>query len=597
MKRVSLIAFAAAILLCCAQTGAQDDEQRDRTDRNIGRIERALEELGKGRSAEEIRTRKSLSESLGNLKELKKQLSELNAEAAKLQRKIDKSNEEAESLLRQTDSRTLVEAKNAIDNMEYEKAAALLNEVLGSNPMNSEAQDMLEGLLPLVCPSIYLNRWPDNKRLIMGDMPGTASAIASALRWLRVHQDKESGQWDQDGFQKNCEADKPPACDGPGVSQYDVAVTGLALLAFLGDGHTHRTGTFKTTVKRGLDWLVSQQQGDGSFGSRTAESWVYNHAIATTAVCEAYAITRDPALKEPARRAVDFIRQAQNPGLGWKYNAQDGRSDTSVTGWMVMALCAARNAGLEVEQSILDGAINWFNRATNTAGKCGYMRPGDDGSVIRGVNEQFAKLPTMTAVAIASRIFCGQSRSEEKILKGIDILMANLPDWNRPRNDRVDTYYWYCGTCAVFQYGGENWNKWSVAVKKALLENQRAGGCADGSWDPVGKWDMVGGRVSSTALNCLTLEAHYRYARTGPDESKEKKSSGSTKDGKYDPDAARENAASTALAAAKAFDLANPYEDKEIVAAKYKQVAEEYPGTKAAREAARKYEEVMNRGQ
>jgi hypothetical protein len=141
------------------------------------------------------------------------------------------------------------------------------------------------------------------------------------------------------------------------------------------------------------------------------------------------------------------------------------------------------------------------------------MRPGDDGSVIRRVNEHFAKLPTMTAVSVLSRLLLGQSRSDAKVSKGVDILMANLPSWNKPKNDKVDEYYWYYATYAVHQYGGEKWKKWSMHIKKALLDTQRVGMCADGSWDPIGKWGMVGGRVYSTALNCLTLQAFYRYKR------------------------------------------------------------------------------------
>jgi len=348
-----------------------------------------------------------------------------------------------------------------------------------------------------------------------GGSPGTESAVTAALRWLHFHQDK-NGQWDQDGFQKNCDTRKGTSCDGQGTSQYDVCCSSIALLAFLGNGHTHRVGLFKKTVKRGLDWLVSQQQGDGSLGPRLAESWLYNHAIGTMALCEAYAVTRDYRLKAPAQKAVDYIRQGQNSGLGWKYEPQSGRNDTSVTGWMVLALKAAKTAGLSVDKSMFDGAINWFDRATNTAGKCGYMRPGDDGSVIRGVNEHHAKLPTMTGVAVICRIFCGQKRQDSKILRGVDILMSNLPNWNKPKNDKVDMYYWYYATYAMFQYGGQNWHKWNTAMKKALLDTQRVGGCADGSWDPVGKWGMVGGRVYATAINALTLEIYYRYARANP---------------------------------------------------------------------------------
>jgi hypothetical protein len=242
---------------------------------------------------------------------------------------------------------------------------------------------------------------------------------------------------------------------------------------------------------------------------------MYNHALATLAVCEAYAVTRDPKLQKPAQDAVNFIRNAQNPGLGWKYEPRDGKCDTSVTGWVVLALKAAHAAKLEVPKELFDGAIAWFERATDPAtGKTGYMKPGDDGSVIRGVNESFAKLPTMTSVGVICRIFCGQPRESRVLREGVDILMANLPEWNKPKNDKVDFYYWYYGTYAMFQYGGEKWYKWNKAMKEALLDTQRQGGCADGSWDPIDKWGMVGGRVYATALNCLTLEIYYRYART-----------------------------------------------------------------------------------
>ncbi len=361
----------------------------------------------------------------------------------------------------------------------------------------------------------YGQRWGKGSLAREGGSPGTESTVSASLRWLHFHQDSD-GHWDQDGFDKNCDRRKSVICDGRGTSQYDVAVTSLALLAFMGNGHTHRVGQFRKTVRRGLDWLIGQQHADGSFGPRLAESWIYNHAIGTMAICEAYAVTRDYRLKIVAQKAVDYIRAAQNSGLGWKYEAQDGRNDSSVTGWMVMALKAAKTAGLHVDRSMFDGAINWFDRATNTAGKCGYMRPGDDGSVIRGVNEHYAKLPTMTAVSVICRIFCGQSRSNPKVLKGVDILMANLPDYNKPRNDKVDFYYWYYGTYAMFQFGGQNWHKWNSAMKKALLDTQRVGGCADGSWDPVGKWGMIGGRVYATAINSLTLEIYYRYARAHP---------------------------------------------------------------------------------
>ena len=356
----------------------------------------------------------------------------------------------------------------------------------------------------------YGQRWGKGSLAREGGSPGTESAVTAALRWLYFHQDK-NGMWDQDGFERHC---KDTSCGGKGTGQYDVAVSALALLAYLGNGHTHRVGQFKKTVRRGLDWLKNQQGPDGSLGTRGGvESWIYNHAIGTMALCEAYAVTRDYKLKDHAQRAVDYIRGAQNPGLGWRYKPRDGRNDTSVSGWMVLALKAANTAGLSVDKSMFDGATNWFDRVTNTTGKCGYIRPGDPGLVIRGVNDSYAKLPTMTGVSVICRIFCGQSRRDPKIQKGVDILMANLPDWNTPGNDKVDMYYWYYATYAMFQFGGDKWQKWNKAMKTALLDTQRQGGCPDGSWDTDGKWSMVGGRVYTTAIDALTLEIYYRYAR------------------------------------------------------------------------------------
>jgi len=359
--------------------------------------------------------------------------------------------------------------------------------------------------------------------LLAQEQPGTDAAVDAALRWLQRHQDA-SGMWDQDGFDKNCKGAK---CDnGPNFlsilkNQYDVGVSGLTLLAFLRAGHTHKSGTFSETVKKGLDWLLSQQLLDGSFGPRITESWIYNHAIATTAICEAFGLTQDSNLKDAAQKAVDFIKNSQNPGLGWKYEPNSGQNDTSVTGWMVTALKAASNAKLDVAKEVFDGAIAWFDRTTNTAGQTGYMRPGDDGSVLRNINENYAKLPAMTAITVTCRLSLGQSKEEKKVLQGVDILMANLPEWNRPKNDKVDFCYWYHGTSAMFQFGGENWSKWNEAVKKALLDTQRVTGCAYGSWDPVDKWGMVGGRVFSTAINCLTLliPGKIRYVDLEPGQS------------------------------------------------------------------------------
>jgi hypothetical protein len=183
---------------------------------------------------------------------------------------------------------------------------------------------------------------------------------------------------------------------------------------------------------------------------------------------------------------------------------------------MVLALKAAKMAKLYVPQKTFDGAIAWFDRVTRVSdGKVGYMRPGDNGAKLHGrPADTFRNVPTMTAVSTLCRIFCGQKRTDKNIKQGVKILMDNLPQYNKPKNDKINFYYWYYGTYAMFQYGGPEWKKWNKSMKKALLGTQRAGRiCQDGSWDPVGEWGIVGGRVYSTAINALTLEIYYRYAR------------------------------------------------------------------------------------
>ena len=75
-------------------------------------------------------------------------------------------------------------------------------------------------------------------------------------------------------------------------------------------------------------------------------------------------------------------------------------------------------------------------------------------------------------------------------------------------------YYWYLGSNAMFQMGGEEWKTWSKFLKETLLKSQK--GPRDpgaGSWDPVDEWGLAGGRVYATAMAALALETYYRLAR------------------------------------------------------------------------------------
>jgi len=347
-----------------------------------------------------------------------------------------------------------------------------------------------------------------------------AKAVALGLEWLRAHQ-TPAGYWDCDGFSKQCGAPGFARCRGAGSSQHDVGVTGLALLAFLGDGSTTGYGPHQDTVRRGVHWLVDQAAATtGRIGRGSSDAFVYDHAIATLALCESYYFVKSPRVRRVAQGAVDFILRARNSKAGWRYAVPpDGRNDTSVTGWMVFALTAAKDAGLAVDNQAFEGAIAVFNDMTDSnTGRVGYTRRG--GPSGRGNwNSQYATsaVETLTAVGLMSRIFVagslGHDNSADPILrKHADLILEALPKWDR---DHVscDMYYWYHGSLAMYQMGGEDWDRWRVALERAVVRNQELNGDAAGSWDPVGPWGRVGGRVYSTALMTLSLEAYYRYGR------------------------------------------------------------------------------------
>jgi hypothetical protein len=375
-----------------------------------------------------------------------------------------------------------------------------------------------------------------------GGSAGTEEAVRAALEWLRRHQ-RPDGGWSSHDFTKQCKKicknENPKRYgDGKGFEDHDVGVTGLAILAFTGYGHTHRYGVYKEYVevlKKAMRYMKKVQirstdpETNGRFGTYRddTEQWIYDHAIATMAMGELLAMSNDViGLKRSVTDAVKLILRAQNDGYGWRYEPKFGDNDTSVTGWMVLALKTAKNCRLDIPRSAYDsafaGALNWFNRATATNGKCGYMIPGDAGSQLKDVYPDdpypYSKeLSCMSAVAVLCRLFAGESRKDRTVRDGVAVLMRQPPKWIEQKGrlqSTINIYYWYYGSYAMFQYGGKDWHRWNEAMIKSLVTTQRQGNIdEDGSWDPIGEWGIAGGRVYSTALGAMTLEVYYRFRR------------------------------------------------------------------------------------
>lgn len=315
----------------------------------------------------------------------------------------------------------------------------------------------------------------------------TEKAVQASLAWLARMQEP-NGRWSGRGFTARCDG-----CGGEAQIDADVAMTGLSLLCFLGAGHTHtEDGPYQDSVQRALDWLIAGQTRDGDL--RRGET-MYGQTVATVALCEALAMTKDPRLAVPARRAVDLVVRRAAPTRG-----AVSERDTSVIGWLIMSLQSARRAGIEVPQAPFDAARTWLDsvRVANEPGAYAYERGG-------------APSPAMTAEAMFVQQLLGRDRADPAMQSSADYLLRTPPRWK----DGAPTYYWYYATLALFDHQGEAWTKWNEALVPELLESQRAVGDAMGSWDPQDQWSQLGGRIYQTAVCTLSLEVYYRYRPAG----------------------------------------------------------------------------------
>jgi hypothetical protein len=357
-------------------------------------------------------------------------------------------------------------------------------------------------------------------------------AVLHALRWLAAHQ-SEDGGWEAAGFDKWCDGkpntgEKP---DGPGKAMYDAGVTGLSLCAFLGAGYTNRGDhEFAKVVRKGLAYLKNVQDAEGCFGPRSTQHYIYNHACASLAMVEAYGMTESNIYKGPAQKALDFMALSRNPYFVWRYGVKPGDNDSSVTGWMMMALKSAKlinedavkrgkAAPLVFDEEAFAGIRAWLDKMTDPDyGRVGYIQRGSGPARPQELVDRFPgeKSESMTAVGMLARIFMGDDPRKDPIIKkGADLCAKLLPTWNT-NDGSIDMYYWYYATLSIFQMGGEYWKAWDGAMNTAMVGNQRMDGnyCSwKGSWDPVDPWGPDGGRVYSTAILAMCLEVLYRYDR------------------------------------------------------------------------------------
>lgn len=300
----------------------------------------------------------------------------------------------------------------------------------------------------------------------------------------------------------------------------DTAATALALLAFQGAGYNHREHQYADVVHGGIEYLVKSQKPDGDlflpmdeFSNQSV--WLYSHALAALAVCEAYGMTQDPQLKAPAQKALDFIVASQHPDRGgWRYAPQVG-SDTSVSGWMMMALKSGELAGLAVPEQVYANIRQWLDRSQASDQEPHLYRYNPLAPNTPEQAHGRLATKTMTSVGLLMRLYLGWQRDNPHMIRGAQYLAENLPAIGTRGDPQRDTYYWYYATQVMFHMGGDHWKAWNDRLHPLLTETQLKQGPLAGSWEPRGsipdRWAPHAGRLYVTTMNILSLEVYYRH--------------------------------------------------------------------------------------
>jgi hypothetical protein len=333
--------------------------------------------------------------------------------------------------------------------------------------------------------SMFTLRKAENRRNLidlLGGTPQSEQAVNRGLEWLAKVQE-EDGSWSLKKHQGQVESH----CAG----------TGFGLLPFLAAGHTHnRPGKYQHVVQKALDWMRANQQADGNLMLLTEDQHhqMYSHGISSIALCEAYGVSNDDKLREPAQKALDFIVKAQHSGGGWRYRPGEA-GDTSVVGWQMMALKSGEMAGLKIPAATYAGVDKWlkFVEDKNNPGRFGYVN--------RSANL------TMTAEGLLCLQFLGTSRNDSRMRKAADWLIKELPEEQQKRT----SYYWYYSTQVMYHMQGDYWEQWNGRLRDMLVKTQKQAGNNGGSWDPRDNWDQKGGRIMATSLKLLMLEVYYRH--------------------------------------------------------------------------------------
>jgi hypothetical protein len=263
-------------------------------------------------------------------------------------------------------------------------------------------------------------------------------------------------------------------------SGQQAGVVGMAVLAMLAHGDDPNTGPYSEAIRKGIDFLVKSANAQNGYIGPS----MYNHGFATLALAEAYGNVNDPRIGPALEKAVKLIltSQAANSYGAWRYSPESRDADTTVSGAQVVALLAARNAGIAVPEKAIEKALQFYRQTQGGDGGFGYTSAD-------GTSPPRAAIGTLV-FALAKRKNSQEFKAGFRHLQQIDFTEAGHV-----------YYYLYYAAQAYFHGDMESWRKWKETNRKNLAASQGS----DGSWTGSE------GTIFCTSAALLSLALEYRY--------------------------------------------------------------------------------------
>lgn len=304
-------------------------------------------------------------------------------------------------------------------------------------------------------------------------IPPTAQrAIKRGLDYLAAHQ-HDDGSFGSNHLRGN------------------TAVTSLAGIAMLAQGSTPGRGKYGKPIDRIVDYLLKHTEKDGLIINReaTTRGAMYEQGFAVLFLAECHGMSKHPELRKKLALAVKLILDTQNEQGGWRYDPIREKADISVTTCQVMALRAAKNAGIHVPSTTIDAAVRYIRDCRNPDGGFKYI-----------IDVEAPSMFPRSAAAVAALQSAGIYEGKD-LEQSLDYLMEYLPRGGKKK----DTTYFYYGqyyAASAFWIAGETrFGRWYGAVRDELLSRQRE----DGSWPSPYSASYA------TAMSCIVLQMPKHY--------------------------------------------------------------------------------------